>query len=128
MIGGEASDFAKRLAPRDGGCVFGDQPQCVVETCEPGFNKVNDFQCLPDVASICQPCADAANCLGDGAACFQLTEGTYCSTACDTVADCPGGYDCNTVPESAQKQCVPSSGSCSCWSTIATEFENRLRT
>ncbi len=94
--------------------VFGQTPQCVVDECEEGFVKANDFQCLPDAASICQPCATDANCLGTDSACVQLAEGTYCSQSCSSVADCPAGYDCAAVAGVATTQCVPSSGSCSC--------------
>ena len=94
--------------------VFGQTPQCVVSECEEGYVKANDFQCLPDAASLCQPCATDANCLGTDSACIQLTEGTYCSQSCTSAGDCPQGYDCESVPGASANQCVPTSGSCSC--------------
>ncbi len=93
--------------------VLGSQPQCVVDVCEDGFVKANDFQCLPNVASICQPCATDDNCLGEGAACVALAEGSYCGQACTTATDCPAGYSCEDTG-ATQHQCVPTSGSCSC--------------
>ncbi len=93
--------------------VFGAQPQCAVETCEPGYTKLNEFQCIPNVATICQPCSTDENCLGEGAACVALAEGGFCGKACQTQGDCPDGYGCQDVGK-ASHQCVPSSGSCSC--------------
>jgi len=94
--------------------VFGQTPQCAVAECEDGFVKANDFQCLPDAASICQPCATDANCLGSDSECVALAEGNFCGQTCTSVADCPQGYSCQTVPDAATQQCVPTSGSCSC--------------
>jgi hypothetical protein len=95
-------------------CVLlGDQPQCVVEACSPGFVKANEFQCLPNIASICQPCNSSANCLGVNAGCVDLDDGKYCGQACGLNDDCPDGYVCNDVGLAAM-QCVPGSGSCSC--------------
>ncbi|MCB9785380.1 MAG: hypothetical protein H6744_01690 [Deltaproteobacteria bacterium] len=92
----------------------GAVPQCVVTECLPGFAKINKFQCIPDVANICQPCADDANCLGEGSACVQLSDAKYCGKGCGTTADCPSGFSCQTVAGKPSKQCVPSTGSCSC--------------
>ena len=93
--------------------VTGNSAQCVVELCEEGFLKLNDFQCIPNIASICQPCTTDANCLGDDAACVQLNEGSFCGKACTSTGDCPAGYSCSAVGAAAN-QCVPTSGSCSC--------------
>lgn len=94
--------------------VFGNQPQCVISECEEGYIKANEFQCLPDAASICQPCATDANCLGQDSACVPLAGGNYCGQTCSIPADCPQGYGCITVAGVATPQCVPTSGSCSC--------------
>ena len=34
-----------------------ETPQCVVDECDEGFFKLNEFQCIPATASICEPCA-----------------------------------------------------------------------
>ncbi|MEZ4265503.1 MAG: MopE-related protein [Myxococcota bacterium] len=92
----------------------GAVPQCVVTSCLPGFAKINKFQCIPDVANICQPCADDANCLGEGSACVQLADAKYCGKGCSATAGCPSGFTCQTVAGKASKQCIPATGSCSC--------------
>jgi hypothetical protein len=89
-------------------------PQCVVTECLPGFAKINKFQCIPDVANICQPCADDANCLGEGSACIDLGGANFCGKGCTVTANCPSGYQCQTVAGKPSKQCVPATGSCSC--------------
>lgn len=95
-------------------CVMlGEQPQCVVAACAPGFVKANDFQCLPNIASICQPCSSDANCLGVDAACVALDGGSFCGQACATNDECPDAYACTDVGLAAS-QCVPASGSCTC--------------
>ncbi len=93
--------------------VTGSAAQCIVETCQQGFIKLNEFQCVPNVASICQPCTVDANCLGEGAACIPVGTGTFCSKGCATAADCPGGYACEEVGK-ASPMCVPVTDSCSC--------------
>ncbi|MDP6945332.1 MAG: MopE-related protein, partial [Myxococcota bacterium] len=91
----------------------GAQAQCVVTACEEGFVQINDFQCIPDVANICQECATDANCLGADAACVALAEGSFCGKGCGVASDCPEGFSCDDVGKPS-KQCVPSTGSCSC--------------
>jgi len=89
-------------------------PQCVVAGCLPGFTKVNEFQCVAEGASLCQPCADDGDCVGDGAACVDVGDGQYCGKACQGADDCPPGYGCHSIPGVAQKQCTPSTASCTC--------------
>jgi hypothetical protein len=93
--------------------VFGGQAQCVIVSCQQGYTKANDFQCLPNIASLCQPCATDDNCLGEGSACVELVDGSFCGQPCSEQADCEQGYSCADVG-TPLKQCVPSSGSCSC--------------
>src|SRR5690606_7463770 len=35
--------------------------QCVVVSCQPGYIKQNDFQCIPDIVNLCEPCSDDSN-------------------------------------------------------------------
>jgi hypothetical protein len=93
--------------------VAGGQAQCVVLECKPGFIKLNPFQCIPDAVNTCQACAADDNCLGDGAACTEIGEGTFCTAACTSQADCDAGFVCQEVGK-PQQQCVPASGSCTC--------------
>ncbi|MCB9729539.1 MAG: hypothetical protein H6744_08515 [Deltaproteobacteria bacterium] len=93
--------------------VAGGQAQCVVQSCKPGFVKLNPFQCIPDAVNVCQACAADENCLGDGAGCTEIGEGTFCTTACASQDDCESGFVCQEVGKPS-KQCVPQSGSCTC--------------
>ncbi len=95
-------------------------PQCVVAACDPGFLKLNDYQCVAGVSTVCQACSSDANCLFEGSKCLALADGKFCTQPCGSVDDCPGGYDCEAVAGAASKQCVPSTGSCSCDGTNLT--------
>jgi hypothetical protein len=88
-------------------------PQCVVVVCEPGFIKLNDFQCIPEVVNLCQPCSSDANCIGQDAACVTLDDGNFCGAGCASNTDCPDGFVCDDVGKPTM-QCVPSTGVCSC--------------
>jgi hypothetical protein len=87
-------------------------PQCVVAKCDEGYYKLNEFQCIPNVASLCEPCSTDDNCVLEGAKCIQLTDGKFCSKFCEVNGDCPSGYTCKTV--GAVKQCYPNTNSCTC--------------
>ncbi|PKN54094.1 MAG: hypothetical protein CVU56_28415, partial [Deltaproteobacteria bacterium HGW-Deltaproteobacteria-14] len=94
--------------------VDGATAQCVVDTCATGYTKLNSYQCVPDIGSVCQPCTADAQCIGEGAACVTLDDGEFCAKACDSAADCNAGFDCVEVAGAASEQCVPVSGSCTC--------------
>jgi len=87
--------------------------QCVVVSCEDGYIKQNDFQCIPDAVNLCEACSDDSNCLGQGSACVTLSDGRFCAKACAGAGDCPLGFACQEVGEPS-KQCVPTTGVCSC--------------
>lgn len=88
-------------------------PRCVVVACEPGYVKLNDYQCIPAASTLCQPCEADPDCLIPDAKCIELEDGKYCGQACKSQADCPKGYDCLPVPGSPA-QCVPHTGTCQC--------------
>jgi len=90
-------------------------PRCVVLSCEPGYIKLNDYQCIPASSTICQPCVADADCLIPDARCVPLEDGNYCGQACSGPGDCPQGYDCKPV-EGGADQCVPATGTCACTS------------
>jgi len=94
--------------------VEGGAASCVVDTCEPGFTKLNPYQCVPDIGSVCQACTSDAQCLGVDAACVALTDGAFCARACDVAGGCPEGFVCAEVPDAPAPQCLPASGSCTC--------------
>lgn len=63
-----------------------------------------------DGTSLCAPCATDDDCTGEGARCSPLgKQGWRCTTACETNDDCPSGFNCLGLPNSAV-QCVPSPG------------------
>ncbi|GMV44262.1 MAG: hypothetical protein AMXMBFR64_59780 [Myxococcales bacterium] len=89
------------------------QPQCMVVECEPGYFKLNDFQCIPNTANLCEPCQTDASCLSQGAKCLPIGEGMYCGKICANDGDCPAGYTC--LPDGdGGTQCQPTTGSCGC--------------
>ncbi|MBM4372218.1 MAG: hypothetical protein FJ098_11220, partial [Deltaproteobacteria bacterium] len=87
-------------------------PRCVVDVCAPGYFKLNDYQCIPDTASLCEPCTTDDNCLFEGALCVALDDGDFCSKACGEGDPCPDGYDCTDW--GGAFQCIPSTHSCTC--------------
>ncbi len=107
-----AEGFPNATAYCDGAA---EPPVCKVAECAAGYFRINDFQCIPNVATVCEPCATDDNCLFEGARCVALGEGTFCSQPCEAEADCPAGYTCTFVPEDpVVRQCVPATGSCEC--------------
>ncbi|MFT7621566.1 MAG: hypothetical protein ACI9WU_000730 [Myxococcota bacterium] len=89
-------------------------PQCIVNDCDIGWEKFNDFLCVPIISALCEPCAEDANCVAEGAACVSLTDGLRCGIACDDDTECPTGFLCLPFAGVAEKQCVPATGSCDC--------------
>lgn len=87
-------------------------PQCVVESCDQGFFLLNEFQCVPLIATLCEPCAVDESCVIEGAKCVPLNDGLFCTKPCSAQSNCPPGYNCQDVDGSTQ--CIPASGSCSC--------------
>ena len=87
--------------------------QCVVVACDEGFVKLNPFQCIPNASSVCQPCSEDSNCLGEDAACVELSDGLYCAQACEDSGDCPSGFSCLEAGKPT-KQCLPDTNACSC--------------
>ncbi|MCB9789343.1 MAG: hypothetical protein H6744_21915, partial [Deltaproteobacteria bacterium] len=92
----------------------GPTPQCEVVGCAPGYTKLGAFQCIPEGASLCQSCVSDDSCLGENAACVTLDDGSFCAQACESQGDCPDGFTCSTVAGVSAKQCVPTTGSCTC--------------
>ena len=88
-------------------------PQCVVDSCELGWEKYNDFLCIPITSTLCEPCAVDENCVVEGARCVPLLDGMRCGIACNIDTDCPEGYLCDDVGI-GDKQCIPATGSCDC--------------
>ncbi|MCA9515096.1 MAG: hypothetical protein KC635_09160, partial [Myxococcales bacterium] len=93
--------------------VGGALPQCVVVTCQSGYVKLNDFQCIPDVVNLCEACSSDDQCIGQDSYCNTLTDGTYCGKGCNATTDCPTGFSCQSVGR-PKKQCLPTTGVCSC--------------
>lgn len=87
--------------------------QCVVVSCEDGYIKQNDFQCIPDVVNLCEACSANTDCLGQGSACVTLSDGRFCAKACAGAGDCPFGFSCQNVA-GVGTQCLPTTGVCSC--------------
>ncbi len=87
-------------------------PACVVDSCHPGYFKLNDYQCIPNTASLCEPCTTDDNCLFEGALCVALDDGQFCSKSCGDGDPCPAGYAC--ADYEGTPQCIPETWSCTC--------------
>lgn len=101
--------FPNATAKCDG---TGEPPQCIVATCDAGFFALNEFQCIPQAADLCQPCATDSDCIFGDALCLELTDGLYCGKACEVEEDCPAGYSCQDFD--GNQQCAPVGGTCGC--------------
>jgi len=106
-----------------------------VDNCPKGFtcNKYGQgdsvFVCTPDHLAICAPCNVDKDCKYQGptALCLDYgAAGKFCGAACKADADCPGGYGCVDVTDSAGslvKQCklkdAKAECKCSKWAIAA---------
>ncbi len=94
--------------------VTGIIPRCVVVDCDPGYFKLNEYQCIPLTATICNPCVIDGDCVVEGSRCLLFADGgKYCGQPCVDSSFCPTGYGCQPV-EGGGDQCIPNSGSCAC--------------
>lgn len=67
----------------------------------------------------CRACTYDSDC-GPGGVCIHLDDGEMgCGIPCELPTDCPADSRCDNVPESDERQCVPSSGSC-VWNSIGS--------
>jgi hypothetical protein len=92
-----------------------EPPICVVESCDPGYYQMNEFQCVPMAVSLCEPCSSDDVCFIDDGTCIPVSGGTYCSRPCEQDVECPTGYVCGPVEAfGGASFCLPGTGSCSC--------------
>ena len=81
--------------------------------------------CMPKHLSLCFPCNEDTDCTQvagalqtyQGAKCIPHGDnGSFCGAGCEEEGDCPEGFQCALVelPTGAAKQCVPTTGECSC--------------
>jgi len=106
-----------------------EQPSCVPEACEPGYQLVEGVACVLTADVICEPCTDDSSCSSrsPGAACVQTGDpsvpetlfqvcGRDCSPESALGSDCPQGYSCQQLGEgpNALYQCLPQMGHCLC--------------
>lgn len=85
---------------------------CRVDVCDPGFLRLNDFQCVQDLSSLCQPCAGNEDCLLTQGVCVGEEGFRFCSRSCQSNEDCPTRYQCDEI--TGTSACQPLSGSCLC--------------
>ena len=90
-------------------------PQCVVKECDPGYFKLNELQCVSNIADLCQPCTVDTDCALEGSKCIASAGGSFCGKPCAGEPDCPDGYDCKMA--AGALQCQPAGGSCQCTPT-----------
>lgn len=76
------------------------------------------FACAPDPKKLCSTCTTDADCGYPGDACLQSGDVKACGQDCTGDGLCPSGYACVAATRvsggTAQKQCVPESGTCAC--------------
>ncbi len=104
--------------------VTGAAPRCIVTTCDNGYFRLNDVQCVPLSSLICTPCVQDVDCLREGSRCIPIGTdgGSYCGQACTVDSECPFSFHC--LPAAGgTNQCQPDSGTCSC--TGATQDVSR---
>ena len=100
-----------------------------IEECPQDWQCVQDlasrpdsvFICVPGNTRLCMPCTTHEQCMPGlelPDRCYLLgPAGSYCGTACDSVADCLEGFDCievELIGGGVSEQCVPESGKCEC--------------
>ncbi len=90
----------------------GGTPECKVQSCDPGYFKLDDTQCVPETSALCQECESDADCLVDGGLCVELVDGSFCFKPCADSSDCPAGYQCQSVDGGSQ--CIPDTQACTC--------------
>jgi len=90
----------------------------------PGQDPVS--VCVPPISpTLCKPCAEDNECAvvelgttGERCLPFGLGKGSFCGSRCQTDADCPQGYSCQTksLHEGTElvRQCMPDTGVCPC--------------
>jgi hypothetical protein len=96
-----------------------DPPACVVATCPPGTYRAGPFACVPLPASpVCEPCLSDGTCRVPGDRCLTVEGAVVCGQGCGPDSPwgtgCPAGAACVEQPDGG-RQCLPASGSCSCW-------------
>ena len=81
----------------------------------------NEKLCVPRFIQLCKPCKWDHQCHTDYGPLADLCvshgdSGSFCGVACEAMADCPPGYECEEVNHETglTSQCVPSSGECDC--------------
>ncbi len=97
---------------------------------EPGSCPDCAYRCTPEFLHICDPCAEAADCLDHeediGKPCVTFGgAGNFCGSLCQGDADCPAGFTCQAADSTSGftvDACVPEDGTCEC-SVLATGWE-----
>jgi hypothetical protein len=92
--------------------------------CEQAPGSDTTFICIPKLGALCLPCQTDAECdaKSKGALCVTNKAESagevvsFCGGECAVTADCPAGFKCaeSTGEKGSGKQCVRSSGLCSC--------------
>ncbi len=86
----------------------------------------SQFMCIPKLFTLCTPCNADADCTGassKGALCVAYgSTGSFCGGSCAQTSDCPAGFACQdaTGQSGAGKQCVKTSGECTCSAEAVT--------
>ena len=100
----------------------GVKGRCEVQACASGYYQAGPLTCLAATDAACVPCASDANCPTPGDRCLDLDGGKFCGRDCSAgnkhgiaANTCDAGYECKTFAGlGGARQCVPTSGSCSC--------------
>lgn len=80
-------ELAEFCNPQTGQCEPAGFPFC--SECDPNFTVIlNELSCTGATVLGNEQCG------GDGSFCWRLESGAFCGPACETNADCPGGFTC----------------------------------
>ncbi len=80
-------------------------PSCKVASCNDGYFKLNEFQCIVPPNVKCQPCNSDGDCYFDK--CVELDGSNHCLPQCDDGL-CDDGATC------VEGICIPDTQSCGC--------------
>lgn len=87
-------------------------PTCVVDACDSGYGRVDDFHCVLLTYDLCAPCTNDESCVIDGALCETVDGQDVCVTPCNPPGTCPSGYTC--TDRGLGDLCYPNTDSCTC--------------
>ncbi len=95
----------------EGACVATANDEDPIE--EPPVEAPDDDpEPTPEPLAACSPCVDNDACGARDDACTPLSDGSFCTVACETQGDCGPGFTCQRATTRSEPQCLPAAGTC----------------